>query len=283
MALPALLFTAVNAGGAAARGWGVPMATDIAFAVGVLALLAGRVRPALRVLLLTLAVIDDLGAIVIIALFYSAQVSLAGFLVAGGGLGLIVLLRWLGVRAVIAYVPAALVVWAGAVLAGVHPTMAGVAVGLMTPVRADGGASPAERLERALHRWVAFVIMPLFALANAGVPLGGASFDGAGVRAFLGVLAGLTIGKPLGVVAFSWAATKLGWAERPAGARWSEVLVVGFGAGIGFTMALFIAALAFPEGPLLETVKLAILCGSTLSALAGLIAGRLLPPRPPVP
>jgi NhaA family Na+:H+ antiporter len=317
MIAPALIFLAFNGGGPAARGWGVPMATDIAFAVGVLALLGKRVRPALRVLLLALAVIDDLGAIIVIALFYSAGISLAGLAVTGGGLGLLLLMQKLGVRAPLAYLAPALVIWAGAYVTGVHPTLAGVVIGLLTPVRAwlgrqefvdhatataaavqaaapdpSGGqllsqfagldlarreaVSPVERLQHALHGWVAFVIMPVFALANAGVSLGEAPLAGDGARVLLGVALGLVLGKPVGIVALSWLAVRLRLAALPAGVRWLEVLVVGLVGGIGFTMALFIASLAFPPGPLNEVAKLGILCASATAGVAGLVAGRLL-------
>jgi NhaA family Na+:H+ antiporter len=272
MLAPALIYLLLSAGGPAARGWGVPVATDIAFAVGVLSLLGRRVHPTLRVLLLTLAVVDDLGAILVIALFYSSALSPVGFLVAGAGIGVISLLRKLKVRAPGVYLAPALVVWAGAVAAGIHPTLAGVALAFVSPVRAWYG----ERLEHGLHRWVAFGLMPLFALANAGVPLGSASFAGTGPGPFLGVVLGLAAGKPLGILALSWAATRLRLTALPEGLGWADVLVMGLVAGIGFTMALFIAGLAFPEGPLLETMKLAVLSGSALSALLGLAAGRLL-------
>jgi len=182
------------------------------------------------------------------------------------------------VRATWAYVPPALVVWAGTLAAGVHPTIAGVVVGLLTPVRPWPGSeqSPAERVQRTLRRWVAFGIMPLFGLANAGVALAGVTLDEVGGRAFLGVLLGLVLGKPIGVVGFSWLAVRLRLAALPAGVGWSGVVVVGLAAGIGFTMALFIASLAFPEGPLADTAKLGILGASVVAGLVAVAAGRLL-------
>jgi Na+:H+ antiporter, NhaA family len=298
-------------------GWGVPMATDIAFAVGVLALLGKRVRPALRILLLALAVIDDLGAILVIALFYSSGINASGVALAGAGLGLLIAFQKLGVRLPWAYLFPGLVVWAGTYVAGVHPTIAGVVIGLLTPVQPwlgprefadhaaaaveairtdDVGAderqlvarlaeldtplreavSPVERLQHALHGWVAFVIMPLFALANAGVPLGKAGLGGGGQAVFLGVLVGLVLGKPIGVLGFSWLAVRTGVAALPTGVGWRDVFVVGMVAGIGFTMALFIATLAFPAGPGLEVAKLGILGASAAAAVLGLLAGRAL-------
>jgi NhaA family Na+:H+ antiporter len=317
MLAPACIFLAFNAGTAAQVGWGVPMATDIAFAVGVLALLGKRVRPALRILLLALAVMDDLGAIIVIALFYSSGLNAVGLAVVAGGLGLLFAMQKLGIRAPHAYLLPGLVIWAGTYATGVHPTLAGVVVGLLTPVRAwlepgtfvdraktaadligaplprrDDHAvqqslaeldvsrretfSPVERLLHALHPWVAFVIMPLFALANAGVPLGEARLDAGGQRVLFGVVLGLVLGKPIGVLALSWLAVRLRLAALPAGVAWREVTVVGLVAGIGFTMALFIASLAFPAGALVEVAKLGILCASALAGLLGLGVGRLL-------
>jgi NhaA family Na+:H+ antiporter len=315
MVVPAAIYALVNAGTAGAPGWGVPMATDIAFAVGVLALLGKRVPPALRILLLALAVIDDLGAILVIAFFYSSGVSVAGLAVAGAGIVLILAMQKLGVRSPWAYVPAGLLTWAGAYASGVHPTLAGVVVGLLTParawfgpqafadrtsaaaeaVRADDGAqhghelhhrlaevkvahreavSPAERIQHALHGWVAFGIMPLFALANAGVTLGSTPM-GPNAGILVGVVLGLVLGKPIGVFGFSWLAVRAGLATLPTGIGWSAVLVVGLVAGIGFTMALFIASLAFPPGPLIEIAKLGVLCASVVAALGGVLAGKL--------
>jgi NhaA family Na+:H+ antiporter len=322
MLVPAGIYWLFNRGTPAVGGWGVPMATDIAFAVGVLALLGKRVPPALRILLLALAVIDDVGAIVVIAVFYSGGINLGGAAVALGALSLIVLMKKLGIRSPWAYLPPALVVWAGTYATGIHPTIAGVVLGLLTPVRAWFGAdqfadharvaveavgtaqrsgdghgihapltdlararreaiSPVERLQHALHGWVAFGIMPLFALANAGVALGGANLDGGGGRILLGVTLGLLLGKPLGVLGLSWLAVRARAAALPTGIGWSGMLVVALVAGIGFTMALFIAALAFPPGPSIEAAKLGVLAASTAAALVGGLVGRsLLPPTP---
>jgi NhaA family Na+:H+ antiporter len=283
MLAPAGIYLLLNAGAPAAGGWGIPTATDIAFAVGILALLGKRAPPALRILLLALAVIDDLGAILVIAIFYSSGFNAAGLAVAVAGLGVIVGLQKLGIRTPWAYVLPGVVVWAGVLATGIHPTIAGVAIGLMTPVHAwtpHEAVSPLERVEHDLHGLVAFGIMPLFALANAGVAFGGARLDGGGGRALLGVVLGLALGKPLGIVTFAWLSVRLGVAALPAGARWSGVLVVGLVGGIGFTMALFIASLALPDGPLLDAAKLGILGASTIAAVVGLSAGRLLLPKP---
>jgi NhaA family Na+:H+ antiporter len=183
-------------------------------------------------------------------------------------------MQMVGIRSPLAYVVPAIVMWAGAYLGGIHPTLAGVMVGLMTPVKAGHGTvSPVERLQYLLHGWVAFGIMPLFAFANAGVPLGQISMDGDALWVFLGVVFGLALGKPLGILAVSWLAVRLRLSALPRGVRWSHISIVGMLGGIGFTMALFIAQLAFPQGPLLEPARLAILCGSGLAAVLALLAG----------
>jgi NhaA family Na+:H+ antiporter len=185
------------------------------------------------------------------------------------------------VRSPWAYVFPGVLAWAGTLASGVHPTIIGVVIGLCTPVRAwsdKEALSPVDRIQRALHGWVAFVIMPVFALANAGVTFGEARLEGAGASVLLGVTAGLVIGKPIGVLTFSWLAVRTGLAALPMGIRWSGVLVVGLVAGIGFTMALFIATLAFPPGPLIEVAKLGILLGSLIASVIGLGAGRILLP-----
>lgn len=318
MLVPALIYTGFNAGRPTLDGWGIPMATDIAFAVGVLTLLGPRVAPALRILLLALAVIDDVGAILVIALFYSSGIQMIGMGVMVAGIAGVLAMQWVGVRSPWAYVLPTLVVWGGAYAGGIHPTLAGVIVGLLTPVKPwlgmqgflaegerrirelrrgvidhemlvhlDGVAraraeavAPVLRLQHALHGWVAFAIMPLFALANAGVQLGSASFTGDGFAVFAGVALGLLVGKAFGILAFSWLAVRLGLAALPTGVRWPGVAIVGLVGGIGFTMALFVAGLALPPGPMLETAKLAILCGSLVAAVVGLIVGRVaLPAR----
>ena len=304
MIAPALLFAALNAGRPTADGWGIPMATDIAFAVGVLTLVRPRGGSSLRVLLLALAVIDDLGAILVIALFYSSGIDFAGLTAMGVGVLLILALRLCGVRAWPLFVAPALVVWGGAYAGGLHPTLAGVLVAMLTPVRAwhpaeefarkalvqvEGlrsaqgederwvhlerlaglsaeSVAPTERLLRRLLPWVNFFIMPAFALANAGVALGSASFDGDGAPVFAGVALGLVLGKLIGIVGFSWLAVRAGLAALPASVRWSGVAVVGSLGGIGFTMSLLIANLALPHGPTLESAKLAILAASLVAA-----------------
>ncbi len=320
MIAPAALFLVLNVGQPSQRGWGVPMATDIAFAVGVLALLGRRVPAALRVLLLALAIIDDIGAIIVIAIFYSSGVSISGLLLAAGGVALVLVLQRLGVRRPVAYVIPGIILWLGCLRAGIHPTIAGVILGLLTPARAwfgehgflvairhavddfrghaerDGhrtedllgplqdvkdaqreAVAPVIRLQTALHPWVAFVIMPLFALANAGVNLGHVQWDAPAMRpALLGVVLGLVVGKPLGIVVFGLLAIRLRVAVAPAGMTWRGLAVVGCVAGIGFTMAIFIADLAYAKSPLLGGAKVAVLVASVVAGLVTVLAGRLL-------
>lgn len=283
MLVPAAIF-AVLTDGAARAGWGVPMATDIAFALGILTLLGPRVPAVLRILLLAVAVLDDLGAILVIAVFYSSGVVWSNLALGAAGLGLIWLLQLAGVRQRAIYSLPAILVWVGAYTGGLHPTIAGVLVGVMTPVRAWGlePRSPAADLIDRLHPWVAFGIMPVFALANAGVSLtaGGAGGDGVG----LAVAAGLVLGKPLGVGLAIAAAVGLGVARLPEGVGPREVLVLGCVAGIGFTMSLFIASLAFTDAALLDATKLGVLVASAIAGTGTLLAGRLLlPARPPAP
>ena len=283
MLAPAAMYVALANAPEARAGWGVPMATDIAFAVGVLTLLGRRAPPALRVLLLALAVIDDLGAILVIALFYSTGIAPLGLAVAGAGLGAIVLMQRLGVGATLASVAPAVVVWGGIYSAGVHPTIAGVLVGLLTPVRApDGTEPPAQRLIHALHPWVAFGVMPVFALANAGVHIDGGLGDGPAAVVTLAVMVGLVLGKPAGVLAACALVLRLRLATLPIGLTWAHLAVLGVVAGIGFTMSLFVAQLAFADATLLTAAKLGVLVASGVAALTGLALGfALLRDTPP--
>ena len=324
MVAPALFYLALASDEAARPGWGVPMATDIAFAVGVLALLGKRVPAALRVLLLALAVIDDLGAILVIAFFYSSGIAVMGLFVACLAVVAIYVLRAMGVRQMLVYALPALFVWLGVHSAGIHPTIAGVIVGLATPVRAWLGAegfvdaareqaqrvseelergnsgpasinrplrrvvlatreavSPAEFLIDALHPLVAYVIMPVFALVNAGVSLQGLSLEGGvGAKVTVAILAALVLGKPVGVIAATWLALASKLSVLPSGLNLRHVVVLGIVAGIGFTMSLFIAQLAFSDLALLGAAKFGVLAASGIAMIAGLGAGLALLPRP---
>jgi Na+:H+ antiporter, NhaA family len=287
MLAPAALYLLIAGASPTRSGWGVPMATDIAFAVGVLALLGKRVPPALRVLLLALAVIDDLGAIVVVALFYSSGVALLGFFIAALGLVGILGMQRFDIRSRLAYIVPAVVVWAGIYSAGVHPTIAGVIVGLVTPVQlrpgpsfrvavlADLEMSPSASLIEMLHPWVAFLIMPVFALANAGVTISSGDIDAVSGSVLLGVSTGLVVGKPVGILLAIGATVALKIGKLPVGIKLGHLVVLGLVAGIGFTMALFVSQLAFADAKLLSAAKLGILMASSIAAVIGLVVGRL--------
>ena len=266
MLAPALLFAGLNLNRSSAAGWAVPVATDIAFAVGVLTLLGRRVPRAARLFLLALAVIDDIGAVIVIGLFYSDGFAPLGLVVILLGVLMTVAMRKIGVHRLWLYVAPAIVVWIGMSTSGLHPTMSGVLMGFLIPGRF-------EKLEHALQPWIAFGVLPVFAFANAGVSLGEATFSGDALWSFWGIFGGLVLGKPIGVLALSWLAVRSGLAALPNGIGWLHVGLIGVVAGIGFTMALFIAELAFAPGPLLETAKLAILCASATAALLALLIG----------
>jgi len=278
VAVPALLYVVVNSR-ATRGGWAIPTATDIAFAVGVLSLIP-RVPQALRMLLLTLAIIDDVAAILVIAFFYSSGIAAPGLALVAGGILLVLLMQRLGIRAALPYVLPGAIVWFGMLQAGLHPTLAGVILGLLTPASAAAGApSPVERVESALHPYVAFGIMPLFALANAGVSLAGLSLGAAAPLAVAsGIVLGLVLGKPLGILLAAAAAVRCRLCSLPAGVRWSHMLLLGLLGGIGFTLSIFISNLAFADEALLASAKFAVLLASALAAVLGFVLGRLLAP-----
>jgi NhaA family Na+:H+ antiporter len=269
------MYAAVVGGGDGSAGWGIPMATDIAFAVGVLGLLGRRIPSPARLFLLTLAIVDDIGAIVVIAVFYTADLDLVWLAVAVGLLVVVVGLRLLGVRAIAVYAVVGVVIWYAVLESGVHATLAGVALGLLTPAAAANGDDPAvvERLQHYLHPVSAFVVLPVFALANAGVDLGGGLFTGgAADRVGLGIAAGLVIGKPVGIALACLVAVRLGLARLPDGTGWLQVIGIGAVAGIGFTVSLFIAGLSFPDSDLLtESAKVGTLGASLLAAAVGIV------------
>lgn len=282
MLVPALIFLAV-AGAEFRRGWAIPTATDIAFAIGALTLLAQRVPPSMRVILLTLAVIDDVGAILITTLFYSSAIGAHGLWIAAAGVGGILALRRFEVRSAVMYVLSALVTWAGLRKGGVNPTMAGAILGLLAPLQAPLSRAlqtPVETLERVLHPWVAYGIMPLFALANAGVVLDQAELGQHGVGLLIvAIVLALVLGKPLGIVFFTWLASRSGLGALPDGLGGRGVLLVGCLGGIGFTMALFLATLAFDDPGTLAAAKAAILFASAIAGLGGWVLGRVLFPK----
>ncbi|MDK9365498.1 Na+/H+ antiporter NhaA [Lelliottia wanjuensis] len=273
MVVPALLYLAFNYQDPVARhGWAIPAATDIAFALGVLALLGSRVPVALKIFLMALAIIDDLGAIVIIALFYTSELSVLSLSVAAGAIAVLALLNLFNVRRIGIYVLVGVVLWTAVLKSGVHATLAGVIIGFFVPLKADEkGKSPAKQLEHVLHPWVAFMILPLFAFANAGVSLQGVTLSGLTSMLPMGIIAGLFIGKPLGISLFCWLALKLKLASLPQGTTFRQIMAVGVLCGIGFTMSIFISTLAFAsmDPQLIVWAKLGILTGSLLAAFTG--------------
>ena len=276
MAAPALVYVAFNAGDAyALRGWAIPAATDIAFALGVLALLGKRVPGSLKVFLTALAILDDMGAIAIIALFYTEQLALLPLGLALAGLGALFALNKAGVMRLSPYLLIGALVWFAVLKSGVHATLAGVAVAMTIPLRPapaapDNPESPLHKLEHGLQPWVAFAIVPIFGFANAGVSFAGLDASALTGPVPLGIAMGLFVGKQLGITAAAWIAVRLGWASLPADATWRQFYGVAILCGIGFTMSLFIGALAFGEGSRLgDAVKIGVLAGSLLSALAG--------------
>ncbi|WP_428028984.1 Na+/H+ antiporter NhaA [Ancylobacter sp.] len=314
--VPAAIYVAFNSGPPALDGWAVPTATDIAFAVGVLALLGKSVPVNLRIFLLALAIIDDIIAILIIALFYSGGLDYSGLLVAGGGIALVLALQAAGIGSAYAYVVPGAILWLGLLQTGAHPTLAGVILGMLTPVvplagrelplnaaaraledirhAADAPPShvvaaaqrlrlaqrelvpPVTRVQMTLHPWVAYLVMPIFALANAGVSLDGLDLARPEAQGILvGIVAALVVGKPLGVVAASWLVVRMGWGMLPPGVNWAGVLLVGLLAGIGFTMSIFIGTLAFEDAALLGAAKLGVLLASVTAAVLGLGWGAL--------
>ncbi|KAA0892987.1 Na+/H+ antiporter NhaA [Pusillimonas sp. ANT_WB101] len=316
--IPALAYVALNGEPLQRQGWAVPTATDIAFAVGVLALLGKSIPGNLRIFLLAVAIIDDIVAVLIIAVFYSGGLDFSGLIVAAVGIIMVLTLQRMGIGSAWAYIVPGAILWTGMLQTGAHPTLAGVVLGLMTPVvprhtrerpldmlrGAVSGLSkqdesptntspeeiaqplkalrkaqrellaPVTRVQMALHPWVAYGVMPLFALANAGVTLDG--FDlgsGAAQSVMAGIIIALVFGKPVGLMAASWLAVRLGLCSLPPGVTWPGMMLVGMLAGIGFTMSIFIANLAFDDATLLGAAKLAVLIASTIAAVAGLAWG----------
>ncbi len=272
MVLPAVIYVLINFGDSyALRGWAIPTATDIAFAVGVLAVLGSRVPTSLKAFLLALAIIDDLAAIIIIAVFYTSDLSLLSLGLATIGICVLAALNASGVTRIAPYALAGVFIWVCVLKSGVHATLAGVVVALAIPL--DGadetGVSPLERLEHDLAPWVLFGVMPLFAFANAGVSLSGMSLGSILEPIPLGVALGLLVGKTAGIFGAVWAADRWRIAPRPEGATWDQVLGVAMLGGIGFTMSLFIGMLAFPDPDYAAPLRLGVLVGSLLAATGG--------------
>jgi len=279
MLVPALIYVALNySDPVAMKGWAIPSATDIAFALGVMALLGNRVPGSLKLFLLTLAIVDDLGAIIIIALFYSSDLSLTSLLIAAAALMALFTLNRRKIRSLPPYILVGILLWVAVLKSGVHATLAGVLLAMFIPLDTGSGGnkSPLERLEHGLHPYVAFGILPLFAFANTGVSLHGLSLSSLLDPIPLGIASGLFIGNQCGVLGFCWMATRLGLARLPEKVSWMQMYGVSLLCGIGFTMSLFIASLAFEQNGTGTIVidRLGILAGSILSGIAGFVVLR---------
>ncbi|EMN4130209.1 MULTISPECIES: Na+/H+ antiporter NhaA [Providencia] len=282
MLAPALIYLLFNGADEVTRqGWAIPAATDIAFALGVMALLGRRVPTELKVFLLALAIIDDLGVIVIIAFFYTSSLSLVALGLAALCVALLVFMNWRRVENTAAYLVIGLILWVCILKSGVHATLAGVIVGFLIPLRGTNNTKPSEELEHVLHPWVAYMILPIFAFANSGVQLNGVTFDGLISTLPLGIAAGLLFGKPLGIFLFSWISVKLGFAKLPESINLKQVFAVSVLCGIGFTMSIFITGLAFDglDDSYSTYSRLGILIGSTLAAFLGYFLLRVVLPK----
>jgi len=322
MLAPALIYFFFNRGLPSVHGWGIPMGTDTAFALGILAILGRRVPAAARILLLGLAVIDDVGGILVIAFFYSSGIQYSGLVLAFLAFILVLFMQNIGIRSRMSYLVPGVMMWIGIYYAGIHPTLTGVVLGFLTPARPGyspekileltkpyrqelvslseennpsteammslflslrdiyrEGLSFVDQLIQKLHGTVAYIIMPLFALANAGVTLGGTDLSGEAQNVFLGVALGLVLGKPLGIFLACFLAIQLGLSKMPSGMGYRGIFQVGMVGGIGFTMALFIAQLAFPSGDTLEVIKQGVLSASLVAAVVSLMMGYLWAPK----
>ena len=317
MIVPALFFVFFNAGGEGAGGWGIPMATDIAFVVGIMALLGPRVPITLKIFVLALAIADDIGAVMVIAIFYTSEISIAALIIAAVVLVILAFLNKLGTKSLIPYAIFGIILWVAFLKSGVHATIAGVLLAFTIPASARYNTkkfsdktrdlikkfdetgehgenvltnegrqtdvmaieenckkilTPLQRFEHGLHPWVSYLIIPLFALANAGVTFAGMDVIGAITSPVsLGIIAGLFIGKQVGIFGFSWIAVKLKLGSLPEGVNWTKIYAAGILAGIGFTMSLFIAGLAFADESLIELSKIGVLSGSLISGLLGYV------------
>jgi Na+:H+ antiporter, NhaA family len=270
MAAPAVIYyLVVGADPGLAKGWAIPAATDIAFALGAVSLLGKRVPAALKIFLLTLATLDDFGAIIIIAMFYTEDLSAQASLLAAGALIVLFVLNRIGIERLSPYLLTGIALWIFVVESGIHATLAGAALAMAVPVRAHDGRPIIAPFEEALHPYVRYLIMPIFAFANAGLPLMGLSPASLVAPLPLAILLGLVVGKPLGIVAASLVAVGLGFARLPGNANWRAMIGIGCIAGIGFTMSLFIGSLAFESADVTGQVRLGVISGSLISALLG--------------
>lgn len=271
MLMPAGIFMLLNYGLPTQAGTGIPMATDIAFAIGILSLLGNKVPASLKVFLIALAVIDDLGAIVVIAIFYSASISLSNLLIALGIYAVLILLNRLKVYSLIPYIIGGILMWYFMLNSGVHATITGVLLAFAIPFGKSIDKSPSYKIQHFLHKPVAFFILPLFAVANTGIVIKSGWQDGLLEMGSFGIIAGLVIGKPLGISLFSYLAVKFKLAKLPVELKWGNIIGVGFLGGIGFTMSIFITLLAYTDMDMANNAKISILIGSVVAAIIGLV------------
>ncbi|WP_188502213.1 Na+/H+ antiporter NhaA [Pontibacter amylolyticus] len=269
MLVPAAVYTLFNLGTPTANGWGIPMATDIAFAIAVITLLGKRVPLSLKVFLTALAIVDDLGAIVVIAVFYTNEMHLNYLLYATGVFALLIVFNRMGVKNIWLYLLPGVVIWYFIHHSGIHATIAGVLTALTLPTTPDEKESPLEKLEHALVKPVNFLIMPIFALANTNIAFEASMLDGLTSTLGMGIIFGLLVGKPIGIVFFSWLSVKLGISSLPAGTKWLQFVGLGLLAGIGFTMSIFIALLSFSDPAFQTQAKFAILVASIVAGVSG--------------
>jgi NhaA family Na+:H+ antiporter len=273
LAVPAAVYAYINWGHAdTIGGWAIPAATDIAFALGVMMILGKRVPAGLKVCLVAIAILDDLAAVIIIALFYTAEIFTTSLMLAGAGICVAALMNWRRVTNLGPYVVVGIFIWACVLKSGVHATLAGVVLGLLIPLKAkdEDGRQPLKVMEHALHPWVAFAVVPVFAFANAGVSFSGITWNDFMEPVTLGIMLGLFAGKQAGVMATSWIACKTGICRLPEGVTWRQYYGLALLTGVGFTMSLFIGTLAFTDVAMATPVRLGVLCGSLLSAIAGI-------------
>ncbi|MFC0609026.1 Na+/H+ antiporter NhaA [Rufibacter quisquiliarum] len=269
--VPALIYHAINNNSETAAGWGIPMATDIAFAIGILSILGRRVPLGLRIFLTALAIVDDLVAIVVIAVFYSEELHVDALLYAGGIFALLIVFNKLGIKSLVFYLIPGAVMWYFVHHSGVHATIAGVLTALTVPTNPTADESPLEKLEHAIVKPVNFLIMPIFAFVNTNIQFEAGMLQGLTNKLGLGILLGLCLGKPLGILVMSWLAVKLKISSLPEGVQWGQMLGVGLLAGVGFTMSIFIALLSFSNQEWQTNAKFAILVASLISGLAGFL------------
>jgi Na+:H+ antiporter, NhaA family len=271
MVFPAGVYFMFNFGTDFLSGMGIPTATDIAFAIGILSLLGSRVPPSLKIFLTALAVIDDLGAIIIIAIFYTASLVMMNLFIALGIFGVLLILNRLKVHSLFPYIAGGVAMWYFMLNSGVHPTVTGVMLAFAIPFSGEGEKSPSYRLQHHLHLPVAFLVLPLFALANTAITIDPDWTSGLGEKFSMGIILGLVIGKPFGILIFSFLAVSIGLSALPFDLKWKYVIGAGFLGGIGFTMSIFITLLAFDNPDVINSAKIAILIGSALAGIIGFI------------